>query len=276
MKTGVVGIDRLEQAAAMEALHDSMDDSPHPSCYPETRTEMLEYLQKWPLRPDSGILWLSGPAGKSAIMRTLAHNLQSACQLGGGFFFKRAHSTRGDAKALIATIAYQLSDVPWLKGPINHAVEHYPSVLKRSFEIQLEKLIFEPCRMHPNSTPLTILFDGFDECEDQERAHRRILEAIGKSFAKQTLPLRFIIASRKEARIQDIFELPAYRGIYQTFNVERSFEDAQKYEFARIHNEHHETMATVPRPWPVPDVWIYFWRGLPAISSTRPPSSIPR
>ncbi|KAF9077754.1 hypothetical protein BDP27DRAFT_488461 [Rhodocollybia butyracea] len=254
------GIDRLEQAAALEALHDSMDGSPHPSCHPETRIAMLEYLQNWSLRADSGILWLNGPvgAGKSAIMRTLARNLQSAHQFGGGFFFKRSHPTRGDAKALIVTIACQLADVPWLKGPINRAVEHYPSVLKRSTEIQLEKLIFEPCRAHPNSTPLTILIDGLDECEGRERVHLRvILDAIGKSFTKHSHPLRFIIASRPEAYIRDIFELPAYCGIYQEFPVEPAHEDVQKYflhEFARIHDEHHETMATFPRPWPTPDV----------------------
>ncbi|KAJ7176745.1 hypothetical protein C8R46DRAFT_872772, partial [Mycena filopes] len=37
----------------------------------------------------------------------------------------------------------------------------------------------------------------------------------------------------------------------------KSFHDVERYlvdEFARIHQEHHETMATVPIPWPPPDI----------------------
>ncbi|KAF9077802.1 hypothetical protein BDP27DRAFT_490301 [Rhodocollybia butyracea] len=65
---------------------------------------MLKDLQKWSLDRDSSstVLWLFGPAGagKSAIMRTLSHRLQRAGQLGGCFFFKRAHTKRGNEKAL--------------------------------------------------------------------------------------------------------------------------------------------------------------------------------
>ncbi|KAF9067159.1 hypothetical protein BDP27DRAFT_1423180 [Rhodocollybia butyracea] len=248
---------------ALEGLHDSVESFPQPRCHPETRTKMLKDLQKWSLEKDptsSSILWLFGPAGagKSAIMRTLSRQLQSAGWLGGCFFFKRGHLTRGNAKVLSVTIAYQLAiSVPWLKGPISQVVEADPSILAKSIETQLQKLISEPCRMHPRQSPLTILIDGLDECEGQD-FHLEILRAIRNCFAEHPLPLRFIISSRPEAHIRELFESSSvYHGIYKPFNVEQSFDDIRTYfldEFSRIHHEHRQTMATVPLPWPFPEV----------------------
>ncbi|KAJ7918877.1 hypothetical protein B0H13DRAFT_1463415, partial [Mycena leptocephala] len=64
---------------------------------------------------------LYGPAGagKTAIMQTLCLRLQQAGRLGGTCFFKPGHPTRGNAKMLFATLAYQLAlHDPRLKGPI--------------------------------------------------------------------------------------------------------------------------------------------------------------
>ncbi|KAF9071168.1 hypothetical protein BDP27DRAFT_533464 [Rhodocollybia butyracea] len=260
-RQGEKGIDRLHNMAALEALHDSADSYPQPQCHPETRTKMLEDLQEWSRETDPAhrIMWLFGPAGagKSAIMRTLSNQLQSDGRLGGCFFFKRGHPTRGNAKVLFVTIAYQLAlDVPWLRDPISQVVEHNPSVLARSFDIQLQKLIFEPCHMHPNQIPLTILIDGLDECEDQG-VHLNTLRTIRKCFTDHPLPLRFIIASRPEPHIREMFESPVYHGVYQPFKIEQSFHDVQTYfldEFARIHHEHRQTMSTISLPWPLPQV----------------------
>ncbi|KAE9393513.1 hypothetical protein BT96DRAFT_217147 [Gymnopus androsaceus JB14] len=177
---------------------------------------MLKDLQKWTLGTDptsSNILWLYGPAGagKSAIMQTLSCQLQDAGRLGGCFFFKRGHATRGNARALFATIAYQLAiGVPWLKGPISQIVENNPSIVGRSIETQLRELISEPCRTSKHRDPVTILIDGLDECEGHH-VHLEILRAIRNSLADH-LPLRVIIASRPEAHIQEMFESPLYHG----------------------------------------------------------------
>ncbi|KAF9059639.1 hypothetical protein BDP27DRAFT_1191404, partial [Rhodocollybia butyracea] len=125
-----------------------------------------------------------------------------------------------------------------------------------SIETQLRVLISEPCCMHLNENPLMILIDGLDECEGQD-VHLEILRAIRNSFTPHPLPLRFIIASRPEAHIHEMFESPLYDGVYRPFNLEQSFNDVQTYfqdEFARIHREHHQTMAMVPFPWPLPEV----------------------
>ncbi|KAF9067162.1 hypothetical protein BDP27DRAFT_1423183 [Rhodocollybia butyracea] len=241
-RQGEKGIDKLHSVAALEALHDSVESFPQPRCHPETRMKMLEDLQKWSQETDpasSCILWLFGPAGagKSAIMRTLSHQLQSTGRLGGCFFFKRGHQTRGNAKVLFVTIAYQLAiSVPWLKVPISQVVEADPSILARSIETQLQKLISEPCRMHP----------------DEALLRYSLMVSM-----KHPRPLRIIIASRPEAHIREMFESPVYYGVYQALNVEQSFSDVRTYfldEFARIHHEHHQIMAAIPLPWPLPIV----------------------
>ncbi|KAJ7920648.1 hypothetical protein B0H13DRAFT_1986656 [Mycena leptocephala] len=161
-----LGIKLLHGVAALAALHDSAESFPQPKCHPETRKRMLEELQKWSMERDgsSDIIWLHGPAGagKSAIMQTLARELQVAGRLGGCFFFKRDHATRGSAKFLFATIAYQLAiGVSWLKAPICRIIEDDPSIMARSIETQLQKLISEPYgRNCSDREPLTILIDG--------------------------------------------------------------------------------------------------------------------
>ncbi|KAJ7794495.1 hypothetical protein B0H14DRAFT_2181389, partial [Mycena olivaceomarginata] len=62
-----------------------------------------------------------------------------------------------------------------------------------------------------------------------------------------------LIASRPEPHIHDIFVGPFLNSCHRPFNINKSFEDIRNYlenEFARIYTEHHETMATVPLPWP--------------------------
>ncbi|KAF8155127.1 hypothetical protein K438DRAFT_359121 [Mycena galopus ATCC 62051] len=261
---GERGIDLLHSAVALAAIYDSVESFPQPKCHPETRTKMLENLRQWSLETDprSTILWLLGPAGagKSAIMQTLARKLQNVGRLGGSFFFKRGHATRGNAKILFATIAYQLAlSVSWLKAPISNTVEDDPSIIARSIKIQLQKLISEPCRLHNvggTRDPITILIDGLDECEGQD-VQEEILRAIRNCTAEYNLPLRFIIASRPEPHICEMFKSPLYEGCYRPLNVEQSFEDVQKYlhnEFARIHCEHRNTMANIPLPWPSPEI----------------------
>ncbi|KAJ6456892.1 hypothetical protein C8R45DRAFT_781367, partial [Mycena sanguinolenta] len=117
----------------LAAIHDSAESFPQPKCHPETRTKMLDDLRKWALEsyPNTTILWLYGPAGagKSAIMQTLARQLQDAGRLDGSFFFKRGHATRGNGQALFTTIAYQLGlNVSWLRTQIFGTVENNPSI----------------------------------------------------------------------------------------------------------------------------------------------------
>ncbi|KAJ6456900.1 hypothetical protein C8R45DRAFT_568638 [Mycena sanguinolenta] len=177
-------------------------------------------------------------------------------RLGACFFFKRGDAIRGNGKTVFTTIAYQLAlNVPWLRMPISQVVENTPSVVALSIETQMQKLISEPCYPYGGCKPFTIIIDGLDECAGHD-VQQQILRAIRHSSSHYTIPLRFIIASRPEPHIREVFDSPFYSGHYHSVNVEQSFHDVHKYlsdEFARIHHE-HDTMRNIPLPWPSSDI----------------------
>ncbi|KAJ6470378.1 hypothetical protein C8R45DRAFT_875193 [Mycena sanguinolenta] len=259
VQPGERGIDILHREVALAAIHDSAESYPQPRCHPETRTKMNEDLCNWAMgpHPNTAILWLFGPAGagKSAIMQALAKQLSETGVLGGSFFFKRGHATRGNGMTLFATIAYQLAlAVPSLRSPISQVVEKDQSLIRRNIETQMTKLISEPCS-YQSCHHVTILIDGLDECEDHG-VQREILRVIQITRSKFLTPLRFIVASRPEPHIREMFNSPIYVGHYRSYNVEQSFEDVRKYlreEFSRIHREHY-TMTRVQLPWPSLDI----------------------
>ncbi|KAJ7910477.1 hypothetical protein B0H13DRAFT_1615590, partial [Mycena leptocephala] len=240
------------------ATHDSEDRFPQPRCHPETRTKMLDVLWNWTYYNSSPILWLHGPAGagKSAIAQTLCQKLEEEGRLGASFFFKRGHPSRGHAKRLFATVAYQLAlALPDLNRHISQSVEKNPSLVDKSLSTQLQKLIVEPCRQSTSTHTLVVVIDGLDECEDQ-KVQREIMCVIGHAVTEQQLPLQFLIASRPESHIREIFT-DTLNNIHCPLNVEQSFADVRRYlldEFARIHREHRATMARVPYPWPIPEI----------------------
>ncbi|KAJ7622891.1 hypothetical protein DFH06DRAFT_1230907, partial [Mycena polygramma] len=256
---GDSGIDILHRSIALEAIYDSAESFPQPRCHPETRTEMLDGLWQWATDASAtDVLWLYGPAGsgKSAVMQTLCRRLEDAGLLGGSFFFRRGHPTRGNARVLFATLAYQLAlHNPTLKSSISKRVEQHSAVVGKSMASQLRRLIVEPCQSITNSVPQILLIDGLDECNGTS-TQQEIMRSIRYVFCAQSLPLRIIIASRPEPEICEIFEGSAFEGFYATANIEQSFEDIETYlrqEFSRIRWE-HKAMRAIPEPWPDPAV----------------------
>ncbi|KAJ7450444.1 hypothetical protein FB451DRAFT_722593 [Mycena latifolia] len=258
---GETGLHILHRTVTLDALYDSAESFPQPRCHPQTRTGMLDTLYRWAAKENIAysIYWLSGPAGagKSAIMQTLCQRLQDAGRLGGSFFFKRGHSTRGNAKALFVTLAYQLAlHHPELKGPISGSTEDDPSVVGRGMDIQLRKLIIEPCAALTNSPTIILLIDGLDECKGHN-VQQEILHLLGNAVSQCPM-LRILIASRPEPQISQVFKEPGMTGLYHLLNIEPSFMDIRNYllsEFNRIYYEHEETMTSVPRPWPTWDIF---------------------
>ncbi|KAJ7899486.1 hypothetical protein B0H14DRAFT_2331737 [Mycena olivaceomarginata] len=250
-------INILHGVVALGALHDSAESFPQPRCHPETRTKMINDLYRWVTRtfPARPIHWLYGPAGsgKSAIVQTLCRRLQEEGRLGGSFFFKRDHSTCGNAKVLFATLAYQLTvHDATLKDVIACSIKDDSPSVGRDMDVQLMKLIVEPSSTFEKSAPLTLLIDGLDEC-DSEQAQRKILSLIGHIARKHPSTFRFLIASRPEAHICKALKEDHFSDTLDCTNVEQSFEDVRTYlrdEFNRIYRDHPETMGNIPKPWP--------------------------
>ncbi|KAF8140720.1 hypothetical protein K438DRAFT_699803 [Mycena galopus ATCC 62051] len=261
---GESGLHILHRNIAGDAFHDSAERYPQPKCHPETRTEMHKDLWKWSFsgNSNSSVLWLHGPAGagKSAIAQSFCQKLEEEYCLGASFFFKRGDPSRGAGKKLFPTLAYQLAlCLPKLKKAISEIVEADPSIVDRDLSTQLQKLIIKPCRQTICNRSLVVVIDGLDECEGQN-IQQEILRSINTAVRQAPLPLRFFVASRPEPHIREIF-VALLQGIHRGININQSFEDVQKYlldEFARIHREHCETMATVPFPWPAREVveWL--------------------
>ncbi|KAJ6602056.1 hypothetical protein DFH09DRAFT_900345 [Mycena vulgaris] len=110
----------------MEALHDSGERFPEPSCHPGTQTAVLEQLNTWSIHDCGPVMCLNGSAGieKSAIAQMFAGECQTQGRLGASFFFKRRHHKRGTWDGLFTTIAYQLATaIPELSLSIQQAVE---------------------------------------------------------------------------------------------------------------------------------------------------------
>ncbi|KAJ7266135.1 hypothetical protein C8J57DRAFT_1718130 [Mycena rebaudengoi] len=258
---GETGLNTLHRAAALEAFYDSAENFSQPRCHPETRAEMLDDLYEWATAAEqsSSMCWLHGPAGagKSAIMQTLCQRLEEDSLLGGAFFFKQGHPSRGYATAFFATLAYQLAlHNKDLKQSISESIETNPSIVGRNMETQLQKLIIEPHQSLENHAPLILLVDGLDECDDAH-AQQKILHSIAGSLRQYPSSFRFLIASRPEAQIREVFEDNSFAEILKTVNVQQSYEDIRTYlcdEFARIHREHTETMGSIPIPWPSSDI----------------------
>ncbi|KAJ7033858.1 hypothetical protein C8F04DRAFT_957211, partial [Mycena alexandri] len=264
----------LHRAIAGDALHDSTERFPQPRCHKETRTKLLDILWNWscgvqPPRKwtsdeeheddhgaSSAILWLHGPAGsgKSAVAQSFCQNLRSKGRLGGGFFFKRGHASRGNANKLFPTIAYQLARLPQFgqfRDNISQIVENDPSVVDGSFSNQLHELIVVPCRQSRLSQPVVIVIDGLDECAGND-VQQEILWVIGNAVSRESLPILFLIASRPESHISETLAGPPLDTTHWPLNIEESFDDVRIYlqaELDRIHRE-HRTMAAVPYPWP--------------------------
>ncbi|KAJ7827664.1 hypothetical protein B0H14DRAFT_2516916 [Mycena olivaceomarginata] len=259
---GETGIHILHRAVVLEALHDSADSFPQPKCHPETRTKLLDDLYQWATQNDPAqpICWLHGPAGagKSAVMQTLCEKLKSANRLGGAFFFKRGHATRGNSRALFVTLAYQLAlnNNRELNPLISQIVEEDPSIVGRSIDAQLRQLIIEPCKSLKDSAAPILLVDGLDECDTHD-AQVEVLRLMGRVVCQHPNIFRIIIASRPEAHIRDSLEEPSFGGILHSVNVEQSFNNVRTFlrdEFARIHRDHKHTMEDVPTPWPSADI----------------------
>ncbi|KAJ7627682.1 hypothetical protein DFH06DRAFT_733020 [Mycena polygramma] len=247
-------LSELYRAASYDAAYDAGETFSTPRCHPETRTHMLTSLCNWAVRDgrETAICWLHGPAGagKSAIAQSLCRMLADKGRLGGSFFFKRGDPSRGDHTKLFRTISHQLSRFSEeLKNAIGGRIGKDRAIIDGSLSAQLQSLIIEPSRVIA-PTVLTVIIDGLDECEGED-FQQEILRSIGRALLSHA-PLRFLIASRPEPDIEEVFrEEPSLQG-HKNVNVEQAFHDVRVYlrdEFERIRGA-HGSMIRVPNPWP--------------------------
>ncbi|KAF9260172.1 hypothetical protein L218DRAFT_1055205, partial [Marasmius fiardii PR-910] len=266
IESGNSGLLDLEKQVAFNALHDSEARYPQPNVLPGTREEILRRLCSWCEDPSksSRVFWVHGAAGvgKSAIAQALSEKYIQSGQLAASFFFSRNDTTRDKLDPFIATIAHQLATStslgPYISPLINHTISSKSGILTKKWEIQFQTLIAEPSvQVNPKSwshLPQLVIIDGVDECiriESQER----LLQMI--QATTPTLPLDFLIFSRPEPHICDIFHSNTF--IPSPFHLSLGDfatevrKDIEKYlcsEFSRIRKKHQCILLSQPASWP--------------------------
>jgi hypothetical protein len=164
------------------------------------------------------VLWMNGPAG--AGKTAIAHNIATMCDKAGilaaSFFCSRSKPGRNEKTFLITTIVSQLIVmIPGMREHVGDALHKDYSLLSRSLEAQLEAMVVKPFEIARSNTsddadflhslPKLILLDGLDECGDSQ-SHESVLRLILAAVSQYNLPFSFLIASRPEQKIREVFD----------------------------------------------------------------------
>ncbi|KAM6497640.1 hypothetical protein JOM56_005588 [Amanita muscaria] len=204
----------LKESVSFKAIHDSYSQDPTNRVHPGTRQYVLKRIRDWIDTPGAKerILWLYGPVGvgKSAIAQTIARSCAQEA-LAATFFFHRSDPGRNDGNRLCTTLAWQIAfSIPATRNALIHCLFERPDIPMKEIETQFEELIVKPLlglKMSgvQLSAPVVII-DGVDECSD-DNLQRRFLKIIGNAVKDDRVPLRFLICSRPEARIQEVIDI---------------------------------------------------------------------
>jgi len=213
------------------------------------------------------ILWLYGPAGagKSAIAQTIAELLEEAGLLAAAFFFSRNAPGRNDKTPLVATLVYQLIiSIPEIRAHVLEALKQDPALFSRSIDAQIQALIVKPLNAVVNdetialtllSRPRLIIVDGLDECRTTS-AQIQILNAFSTAVKDFHIPLCFLIASRPEQDIRQVFNDQNRQGSHSfsialddTYRPDDDIRVFLQSTFDEI-KQKHPSKAHLPTSWP--------------------------
>jgi hypothetical protein len=186
------------------------DDTPE--SHPETHAvlnDIMQWVGESESVRDDFILWLFGPAGvgKTVIAKKIAQLAAENNLLIAAFFFSRTSPSRSTKDRLVPTLAYQLAlSIPETLTHMRDAIERDPAIFYKNIQTQIDALLIMPlqaAQIH-NPIPKLIIIDGLDECKDS-RVQVAILNAISHSFLKHNLPMMFMVVSRPELSLVNLF-----------------------------------------------------------------------
>jgi hypothetical protein len=243
------------------AAHDSSARDPPPRCHPGTRIKINEHTITWFYDEEKKelLFWVYGSAGvgKSAIMQTLADRLAESKHLGASTFVSRPNG-RNNSRQLIITIAYQLAvHIEEYCTFVTEKLSRDPALVTKGMEEQFKTFVIEPFvekKIGAGGHPWGIILDGLDEL-DEHQPQRTIVRLIA-DFAVQhpNVPLLWLIASRPEPHIVDMFDkenvVPAHLKEYVPANSEESCQDVERFVRASLERIRGEFARTVPKKWP--------------------------
>lgn len=254
----------------VDAFHDSEARDPPPRCHPETRIRVISDLTRWIKQENTQetlgekrIIWVSGPlgAGKTAVFQHIAETLAEEDVIIAAFFFSRAKDAkdpRGSLKNLFTTIAYQLAmSSPEIRRKIGLVVDSDNTILHRSLESQLRKLIIEPLQSATHTLPpkhYVIIIDDLDGCYGKISQYALITQ-ISNSLDRHRprVSLTFLISSRPDHSVQRSLEVDnIFSRMTVNFMLKPSPKDVRTFlvaGFERICMEHPYRTSSI-RGWP--------------------------
>jgi len=212
----------------------------------------------------SSLFWLHGGAGvgKSALAQSLSEDFHKKSQLAASFFFFRSDPARNNGNQLIPTlVSHLIRSLKAIIPFVDDCIRENPPLFTKRHEIQIQGLLVEPLLALRSkgsliAVPRLIVIDGLDECENQE-VQCVLLRAIASAIPQIPYPLRFLITSRPEAHIMDVFNHdPDLQAIavhrYNLSDDPDADMDIRKFlekEFAAIRRV-HRLGQNLPLTWP--------------------------
>jgi hypothetical protein len=134
-------------------------------------------------------------------------------------------------------------------------------LFSKIYQVQIQELLIEPLlSLKSNAAtatpPRIIVIDGLDECENPA-IQCELLRAIARSIPHIPYPLRFLIASRPEAHITDVFDHDAdlQRIVVHRYNLSNDLDadmdigNFLEKEFVDIRKV-HRLGKRLPDTWP--------------------------
>ncbi|EMD36347.1 hypothetical protein CERSUDRAFT_95671 [Gelatoporia subvermispora B] len=172
------------------------------ACMQDTCVDLLDDVRIWSRTPGAArIFWLDGMAGtgKSAITRSVCHDLLKDSLLGGSFFCLRG--AREDITRIIPSLAASLAR---LSAPYRLALldvlREVPDAAYSTVQLQVEYLLERPLRDAFGDKPptLVLVVDALDECFDTNVTRSMISALVSRS---RHMPIKFFLTSRPEQHI---------------------------------------------------------------------------
>ena len=159
---------------------------------------------------DTSVYWLNGMAGtgKTTIAFTFSQILDNIRALGASFFCSHLDTDSSNANLIFPTLAYKLArHSTAASNALLNALESDRNVGYKTMRDQFLNLIVTPTKaasegVSTSPRPLIIVIDALDECSNQNDV-RDMLTIIRQH--SPTLRLKFVITSRPERQIKNVF-----------------------------------------------------------------------